>query len=471
MVERGFPNMMQGMAKIKKYSLIGIGKLARDVGANCFLGAYRGVYALIVFMLCCFSVNSQEDNASQAAKHLGVPSCSQSTCHGSNITFADSNILRNEFRVWNENDPHARAYKTLLSADSQRIAKNLGIGSAESSDLCLGCHADNVPQEQRGDEFAIADGVSCEVCHGGGEDYLSIHTSGNHQQSLSKGLYATEDPLKRAELCVSCHVGNDSDRKITHEIMGAGHPRLSFELNTFSSIQPAHYRVDDDYVERKGNITELQIWAVGQLVAAEQFLANVKSFPKSGLFPELVHMDCLGCHQEMSNVTWTANPLTKLPAGALRYNDAYLMTSYQIAKAVVPEQASPLLSQIKGLLDVESVKVGDTQKINALQKRILSIRNALIETPLSTDQGLVILSALVDVGLASSHRDYASAEQSAMAINSVLKVLDAEQDLTRSRKDIIEGVDTLFDSLNDEDNYRPARFVRGLKQVRQVLKR
>ena len=377
--------------------------------------------------------------------------------------------MRNEFRIWNESDPHARAYATLLNSQSKRIAKNLGLADAAESSLCLGCHADNVPIESRGPEFDIADGVTCESCHGGGEGYLQIHTTGDHKASLANGLYPTEDPHARAELCVSCHVGNDSDRKITHEIMGAGHPRLSFELNTFSSIQPAHYEVDADYIERKGNITELQVWAMGQVIAARQFLSNVDSFPKAGLFPELVHMDCLGCHQEMSKLTWSKNPLTSLPAGALRYNDSYLLSSYQVAKAIVPELANPLLKDIKAFLSNEKDERLLVVRLKKLDASLAKVEANLSESPINSEQGLNILATLVDVGLTSSHRDYASAEQSAMAINSVLKVLDAENELTRSRGDVVAGVNSLYSSLDDEDNYSSQEFVRGLKKIRRAL--
>ncbi len=72
-------------------------------------------------------------------------------------------------------------------------------------------------------------------------------------------MYPTEQPAARAALCVSCHLGAD-DRFATHEIMGAGHPRLSFELDAFSTNQPAHYIVDADYVRRKGAIEGFNLW-------------------------------------------------------------------------------------------------------------------------------------------------------------------------------------------------------------------
>ncbi len=432
-----------------------------------------GLIQLVVVVLAIGFANAADENSSdtQEVAHIGVAGCAASTCHGSNVGFADSGILRNEFRTWNEQDPHARAFKTLLTDESKRIARNLGLASAESADICLDCHADNVAEEFRGEEFQISDGVGCEVCHGGAGNYLESHTDASHADNLKAGLYPSEDPHARAQLCVSCHVGGADERKITHRIMGAGHPRLSFELNTFTSIQPAHYRVDADYSERKGNISELQVWAVGQIVAAEQGLKNIKAFPRAGLFPEFVHMDCLGCHQEMSKVTWSQNPLTQLEPGALRYNDSHLMMSYQIALAAAPEIAPQLFSNIKEFLNKGASMKDPSSLIGRLDASLNALRNTLTKTPIETSQGLVILGALVDVGLASSHRDYVAAEQSAMAINSVLRVMDLEADLSSARAQALRGTEDIFDSVRDSEQYKPAKFLNGLRKVKAVLAR
>lgn len=401
-------------------------------------------------------------------KHLGVASCASSTCHGSTLPYEDSYVLRNEFRTWNEQDPHARAYATLLSGESKLIARKLGLKSAHTADVCLSCHADNVPGELRSDEFDIADGVGCETCHGGAGDYIESHTSGSHQENLAAGLVATEDPAIRGKLCVSCHIGNDSDRKITHTIMGAGHPRLSFELNTFSSIQPAHYTVDQDYKDRKDHHSELQIWAVGQLVAAEQLLKNVKSFPKSGLFPELVHMDCLGCHQPMSKVDWAPNPLTNLSAGSLRYNDAHLLMSYQLAKTVSPRLANQLLSNTQSFLNSGASSKKTAQLANALLDNIKEVRQSIQAKPLSQAQGTSILTALINNGLSASHQGYASAEQSAMAINSVVRVI-IESSSASDKDKLVKGIDLMFRGVNNPEQYQADTFVRGLRQIRASI--
>jgi hypothetical protein len=414
------------------------------------------------------AVNPNPEQAS--AKHLGVASCAASTCHGSTVPFVESNVLQNEFRTWNELDPHARAYQTLLTPESKKIARNLGLASAETAGVCLSCHADNVAVASHGDDFDISEGVGCETCHGGAENYIESHTKASHQENLNAGLSKTENPTVRAELCVSCHIGNHTDRKITHTIMGAGHPRLSFELNTFSSIQPAHYQVDEDYIARKGDHNELQIWAIGQLVASEQLLTNIKAFPRSGLFPELVHMDCLGCHQPMSKVDWAPNPLTDLAAGSLRYNDAHLLMSYQLAKTVSPSLANEVLSNTQAFLNSGVSSSSSDKSASKLLNNIEKIRTSLQDSPLSPEQGNAILNALINNGLSASHQGYASAEQSAMAINSVLRVVIASQGDGSNKEALLDGVETMFKGVNNPERYRPEVFVSGLRKIQASIR-
>ena len=224
-------------------------------------------------------------------KHLGVASCAASTCHGAVQPWHDQSILRNEYVVWSREDRHAKAYETLFTKESRRIARNLGLKAAHEADICLDCHADNIDPLKRGDRFQVADGVGCEACHGGAERWIDAHTDKDHSHTsnLELGLYPTDEPIQRAKLCLSCHFGNES-KFVTHRIMGAGHPRLSFELDTFTQIQPAHFRVDDDYARRKQVSDSLQVWALGQAVALGEFLDALldPQRGRDGLFPELV---------------------------------------------------------------------------------------------------------------------------------------------------------------------------------------
>ena len=54
-------------------------------------------------------------------------------------------------------------------------------------------------------------------------------------------MYDTRNLVKRAEKCVSCHVGDES-RNVDHELIAAGHPDLVFDLETYTAMLPPHWR-------------------------------------------------------------------------------------------------------------------------------------------------------------------------------------------------------------------------------------
>src|SRR5438105_1641438 len=89
--------------------------------------------------------------------------------------------------------------------------------------------------------------------------------------TCANSLYPTNEPVAEAKLCLSCHFGN-ADKFVTHRMMGAGHPRMSFELDTFSQTQPPHFVVDADWYERKGVYDGVRVWAVGQALAAAELI-------------------------------------------------------------------------------------------------------------------------------------------------------------------------------------------------------
>ena len=245
------------------------------------------------------------------AEHLGVASCASSTCHGGAVPAVGGNVLLNEAVTWLEQDKHARFSELQKGELWRKITRNLNLD--ENAKICLDCHTDNVPEERRGEKFQLSDGVGCEACHGGSQNWIGVHTvvddAGGHARNVAAGLFPTADPKDRARLCLSCHFGDES-KFVDHRIMGAGHPRLSFELDTFTQIEPAHFDVDDDYRTRKDVADAVQTWAIGQGMALSQTLGAVLD-PKrnhAGIFPEPVLFDCHACHRPMSAGSLAAAP-------------------------------------------------------------------------------------------------------------------------------------------------------------------
>lgn len=240
-------------------------------------------------------------------QYVGPGSCSASNCHGSNKPLKSSNVLQNEYTTWSKHDLHSRAYLNLLNKDSKKIASNLGIADASKEPLCLKCHSTYVVESEHGERFKLEDGVSCESCHGAASDWLKSHTTAGttHADNLRNGMRDLVDLGGRATLCLSCHYGTD-DKTVNHRLYGAGHPRLSFELDTFGVLQPKHWVVDSDYEKRKGPYVPLQAWLTGQLYHAQATLSALASPTRSqnGLYPELSLFDCFSCHHSLTEDQW-----------------------------------------------------------------------------------------------------------------------------------------------------------------------
>jgi len=402
-----------------------------------------------------------------ADQHLGVASCASSVCHGKSKPVTDNNVLLNEYRTWSTEDRHARAYKTLLSKDSVRIARNLGLPSAHTAKICLDCHADNVPKDKRGPKFQIDDGVGCESCHGGAEQWIESHTEEGvtHEQNLAKNIYPTEDGVARAKLCLSCHYGT-KDKMATHKIMGAGHPRLSFELETFSANQPAHYKIDADYKKRKPEFSGFNMWVVGQLEAAKSALKMMQTYliNKNELVPELYFYDCHACHHPMSDTRWgPTKAKAGLSPGVIRLNDANFLMLLEITKVILPNQHQLLQ---KAVVQLHQGSVASKAKleraVNNLKLVVDEIDQGLANTAHSNKTLKTVRARLLMQSASGEYRDFSAAEQAFLAIESITIAL--QQDATLEKQ-----LNLLYSSLEDENNFSPLKFKAIVNKVKRAF--
>jgi len=408
-------------------------------------------------------------------EHLGVVNCASSLCHGSVSPWKDSHILQNEYVTWSRVDKHSsRAYRVLFEDRSKRIVANLGYKEpAHQVKLCLDCHSHNPPGAQRGERFKATDGVSCEGCHGPAEGWIKSHVArgATHADNVERGLYPTSDPVAQARLCLSCHFGN-RDKFVTHRIMGAGHPRMSFELDTFSQTQPAHFVVDDDWRSRKGRWDTVQVWAIGQALAASELL-DVLLDPKrsrDGLFPELVVFDCHACHHPMSDVRWA--PRANSSPGRIRLNDSNLLMLRQIVRRALPEgDAREFDRRTASLHRAVAGDGGDAlEAAQALRATMDAVVRELSQRSFRGEDLRAMLAGLVQDGIEGQYRDYAGAEQATMAIGSLLDFLARRGEL-RSVRAANEALDRLHAVVKDDEKYRPERFRAALRGLGETLGR
>src|SRR5574337_707042 len=415
-------------------------------------------------MLCAFGAQAETAvDAIAAHKHMGVATCSSSVCHGASQPFRDSDIAQNEFAIWQEFDPHAKAYQVLEQPRSQAIARKLGLGDATKARVCLDCHADNVPASDRGERFQITDGVGCEACHGGAELWLNSHADRKvtHADNLAKGMYATADPVKRAQLCLSCHMG-EKERMITHRIMGAGHPRLSFELDTFTWLNP-HYKITANWIKRKGEWNGVRDWAVGEGVAAENLLGLLLD-PKTGwqgIFPELVLFNCQACHKLMKDNNWGPRQGTGLGPGVVRLNDANLVTFRYALAPVDKSVAQRVFEQTRALHQATTQSRDATF---AAARNLRGTLESILPKVAAYDYAATSLNPILDAMLADASsgefRDYAAAEQAAMASESIVLAFENDGKLDKARAATLHTrLDALYATVKDEDRYSMTPFV------------
>lgn len=409
--------------------------------------------------------------ADSTARHLGVASCASSICHGSARPLDAHAVQQNEYVTWAHFDPHAGAYRTLLEERSQAIARRLGIGAAHEAKLCLDCHTDNTAPAQRGPRFQVSDGIGCETCHGGSEAWIARHDDSPapaRTELASLGLYRGENPRQRAVLCVTCHVGS-GERFADHRLMAAGHPRLSFELDTFTELWRTsggreHFRRDADYLERKPAPAGSDIWVTGLLEATQTQLAQMRAghAHSAGGLPEFALYNCYSCHRAMRFEYGAGRGLAAdLAPGSLRLDDSRLVMLSAVFAAVSPADDELLRSRTVSLhraasdgrqtLATASAALGDW---------LVGAGKRLGEQPFDTAEKKRILENLVNAADRGEYADYAAAEQAAMAIVLLLAETGRDQALKPQ-------IDALFAALADDARYDASRFARLLEKVKE----
>ena len=408
------------------------------------------------------------------ASHIGVVNCTNSLCHGAVKTWKESNVLQNEYITWSRVDRHARSYRTLFSDTSKRIVNKLDLPTnAHETKLCLDCHTHNPEPDKRGERIQISDGIQCEACHGAASNWVESHAQPGvtHQQNVAAGLTPLSNPVQRATLCLSCHMGN-SDKYVNHRLMAAGHPRLSFELETFVKLEPPHYQIDADYLQRKQPWNTVKSWAIAQAVAVQTQM-GILADPvrgRDGLFPELTLFDCHACHHPMSDRRWQATTSAIAVPGRVRVNDANLIMLRQIARQISPALGAEAAAQITSL-HAAIGGVGGDAIAEAKKTQALASRVALAVAAAKVDDNLLraVIGGIIDDGLSRRYIDYAGAEQATMAISSLVSYL-YQSGKTPSARSINAGLSGLQAAVSNDERYKPEAFQLALANFKATLK-
>jgi hypothetical protein len=265
-------------------------------------------------------------------KYVGADYCG--SCHlEPRPPFKTDFVLLTESATWKNKDKHSKGYAQLLSPRSREMGRLLG-WTVEKDYRCLNCHAVNVPEDQQEKEyFKLADGVSCDACHGPASRWVFAHSLKNWRAKPmaakeAMGMRDVRDPVKRSQMCFSCHIGSVAEKKIvTHEMYAAGHPPLpSIEVAFFSDRMPYHWRYIKEKTAAHPELKDLyrkvlkidpdelektKLVALGGVVALrtsmqllEEQMGGIDAKEEDRPQPELAAYDCYACHHDLKYPSW-----------------------------------------------------------------------------------------------------------------------------------------------------------------------
>ena len=435
---------------------------------------------LLLMLLPCLQAAAP---ATAAGRYEGVASCAGSTCHGRNE--GDGKVVRqDELRYWQEpssrGGAHSRAFAALASPRGQRIAAALGLGNATSAAACLGCHATFAPAAQRGARFQLGDGVGCESCHGAAGEWISTHYAvpATRASNLAQGMMALDDPRTRAEVCLDCHFGSTTAGQfVTHSMMAAGHPRVAFELDLFSSLQQ-HHDEDADYLRRKRRTDSVRLWAVGQAEAVQRSLGLFMrpELASRGVFPEFYFFDCHSCHRPIDDRpererTFEANPGRPIAFGLPPYNDENLIMLSAVAQVLAPGQATGFDAASRAFH--AAMGQGRPQAVAAasrLRAAAAALSGALASRSYGGDGAFAVVSAIASKAISPRFTDYTGSAQAVMAVDTLLNALVREGRITvGAAAGIRAEVNRAYAAVASPTRYDPPAFRAALGQAARSI--
>jgi len=419
------------------------------------------------------------------AHYVGVATCGGTTCHGRN-NGDGPRVRQDEVMLWQNPataaGAHSRAYGVLREARSRAIAQRLGLGEASGEPMCLGCHA--TPGGARGVRFQTGDGVGCESCHGAAGGWLSSHyaVGGTHQANVRNGLVELDDPRVRARTCLNCHYGSREDGQfVNHRIMAAGHPRISFELDLFSTLQQ-HYLIDRDYYidRRKKNPDGTQIWAIGQAMALQRSLDLFKrpSRGVEGIFPEFYFFDCHSCHRQISDDPRyrpgaAANPGRSIPAGMPPYNDENMIMLSAAARVIAPGLAARFDRQSLAFhAAMATGRVEALREARELDAILELLIQAFSSATITADTTFAIIDRITTDAIRDRFTDYAGSVQAVMATDTLLSSLVSRERVSVAAANAIRvDINSAYRAVRDPNAYDPGGFRASLGRAAAAIRR
>jgi hypothetical protein len=273
--------------------------------------------------------------------------------------------------LWIQRDPHAQAFAVLHEPRSLQMTQILGWAEAPQEARCLACHSIDATRSElvANAKHTLHDGVGCEACHGAAEQWLDPHkwarwSTMTIEEKSSLGFRDLKDVVERTQLCTECHVGS-AGRDVYHDLIAAGHPRMTFEMSAYHANLPKHWQRE---IVPRGEL-DARLWITGQVAAARssvELLAQRAGDAKAP-WPEFAEYDCFACHHDLADPSWrqaeSGGP-RNAPPGSAEWGSWY----FAMLPLLVDQDRTGATRTLAALREEMQRPLPDRAKVKALAK-------------------------------------------------------------------------------------------------------
>ncbi|GAB4547986.1 MAG: multiheme c-type cytochrome [Phycisphaerales bacterium] len=199
-----------------------------------------------------------------------------------------------EAEAWKATHHHATFIDLPRNDKAREIADKLGIRRIKADSTCLSCHF----TVQGAAELEPISGISCESCHGAGENWIDIHSTyaagadrdteteaqrlQRIEAAVDNGMLSPMDLYAVAENCYQCHTAPNEEL-----VNKGGHPAGSnFDLVAWSQGEVRHnFNRTDNTNNAKADQNTLRVmFVLGKMLDLEYGLRGLAGATENALF-------------------------------------------------------------------------------------------------------------------------------------------------------------------------------------------
>jgi hypothetical protein len=254
-------------------------------------------------------------------------------------------------------------------------------------------------------------------------------------------------------------------------MIAAGHPDLTFELDTFSAVMPRHWKFPDNQDAWEG----VQEWSIGQGVELRETLNRLSrsaSSPKT--WPEFAELDCYACHHSLTQPKDSWRQAAGYPGrtpGAPAWNASRYIVFRDLVKQISPDTGKQFDSDLDQVSELVG-SGGDREQIAAAAKSASALADQVLQQirRQQYDAALTmrVMQAIAADGNSIAEQGEGSAEQAAWALNSLVLAYQRSEKIG-NQPAVSAAFDRLFQQLNNPSAYNAPIFAAEMQKLRVLL--